>query len=93
MVKQSLKRKGASSQTVFIRRTLQSNLLEGIIEIPNPLKNRLVELIVLPVDSEKDVKQSEKRIASPLTRFAGAWAGEPLVRADQGEYEVREELL
>jgi hypothetical protein len=93
MVKRSLKQKGSSSQTVFIRRTLQSNLLEGIIEIPSPLKNRLVELIVLPVDSEKDGKQSKKRVDSPLRRFAGAWAGEPLVRADQGEYEVREELL
>ena len=56
-------------------------------------KNRLVELIVLPFDSEKDGKQSKKREDPALRRFAGAWAGEPLVRADQGQYEVREELL
>lgn len=93
MVKRSVNQIGEPSQMVFIRRTLQSKLLESIIEIPNPLKNRLVELIVLPVDGEKDVKQRKKRVASPLTRFAGAWQGEPLVRADQGEYELREELL
>ena len=93
MVKGSLKQKGTSSQTAFVRETIQSNLLEGIIEIPSPLKNRLVELIVLPFDSEKDGKQSKKREDPALRRFAGAWAGEPLVRADQGQYEVREELL
>ncbi|EFK06158.1 conserved hypothetical protein [delta proteobacterium NaphS2] len=93
MVKQSLKQKGTSTQTVFIRRTLKSNLLEGIIEIPSALKNRLVELIVLPVDSEKKRKENKKRVDSPLRRFAGAWAGEPLIREVQGQYEVREELL
>jgi len=92
MAKRSLKQKGPSFQTVFVRRTLQSNLLEGIIEIPNSLKNRLVELIVLPVDRQKDREQSKKSVDSPLWRFSGAWVGEPLVREDQGAYEVREEL-
>lgn len=92
MAKRSLKQKGPFSQTVFVRRTLQSNLLEGIIEIPNSLKDRLVELIVLPVDSEKDREQGKKGVDSPLWRFSGAWVGEPLVREDQGAYEVREEL-
>ena len=92
MVKRSLKQKGPSFQMVFVRRTLQSNLLEGIIEIPNSLKNRLVELIVLPVDRQKEREQSKKSVDSPLWRFSGAWVGEPLVREDQGAYEVREEL-
>jgi hypothetical protein len=92
MAKRSLKQKGPFSQTVFVRRTLQSNLLEGIIEIPNSLKDRLVELIVLPVNSEKDREQGKKSVDSPLWRFSGAWVGEPLVREDQGSYEVREEL-
>ena len=93
MVKQSLEKKGLYSQKVFIRRTLQSDLLEGIIEIPAPLKNSLVELIVLPVDSEKTGEESKKCTDLPLRRLAGAWVGEPLVRADQGKFEVREELL
>ena len=92
MEKCSFKQKGPSFQTIFVRRTLQSNLLEGIIEIPNSLKNRLVEVIVLPVDSQKDREQSKKSVDSLLWRFSGAWVGEPLVREDQGAYEVREEL-
>ena len=92
METQTSKRKPRCFEALFVRKTIQSNLLEGIIEIPSPLKNRLVELIVLPFDSEKDDKQSTKREDPALRRFAGAWAGEPLVRADQGQYEIREEL-
>jgi len=93
MAKGSLTEEGPAYQIVFIRRTLKSNLLEGIIEIPSTLKNRLVELIVLPVDSEKERKEDKNEVGSPLRTFAGAWAGEPLIRADQGQYEAREELL
>jgi len=93
MVTQSLKGKKLSSRAVFARQTIQSNLLEGIVEIPSKLKNRLVEVILLPVVSEKHNAKSKERAGSPLKRFAGAWAGEQLVREDQGNYEVREELL
>ena len=92
MVAQSLKSKKLSSQAVFARQTIQSNLLEGIIEIPSNLKNRLVQVILLPLASEKYSHNSNKRAGSPLERFAGAWVGEQLVREDQGNYEVREEL-
>ena len=93
METQASKTKTPSSEAVFVRETIQSNLLEGIIEIPNKLRNRLVEVILLPVVSEKHNGQSKKKPGSSLKRFAGAWFGEPLVRGDQGEYEVREELL
>ena len=93
MATPTLKRKKPSSKEVFVRETIQSNLLEGIIEIPNNLKNRLVEVILLPAASEKDSGQRKKKAGSPLNRFAGAWVGEQLVREDQGNYEVREELL
>ena len=93
MATQTLNRKKPSSQAVFARETIQSNLLEGIIEIPNKLKNRLVEVILLPVVSEKNSAQSKEKAGSLLKRFAGAWAGEQLVREDQGNYETREELL
>lgn len=91
MVKPSVK-KGMSSCGVFVRQTIQSNILEGVVEIPNNLKNRLVEMILLPLDGEKYGQSDDERTASPLKRFAGAWAGEPLVREDQGDYETREEL-
>jgi len=52
-----------------------------------------VEVILLPVVSEKNSAQSKEKAGSLLKRFAGAWAGEQLVREDQGDYETREELL
>ena len=84
--------KNLSSEAVFVRETIESNLLEGIIEIPNKLRNRLVEVILLPVVNEKHNGQSNKKRSSPLKRFAGAWFGEQLVRENQGNSEVREEL-
>ena len=92
METQTSKTKNLSSEAVFVRETIESNLLEGIIEIPNKLRNRLVEVILLPVVSEKHNGQSHKKPSSPLKRFAGAWFGEQLVRENQGNYEVREEL-
>jgi len=86
------KKKGISSHDAFVRQTIQSNILEDVVEIPNNLKNRLVEMILLPLDGEKYGQTDEERTASTLKRFAGAWAGEPLVREDQGDYETREEL-
>jgi len=93
MATPSLKSKKESSQATFVRQTIQSSLLEGIVEIPSNLKNRLVEVILLPLDSEKYRHHSKKRSSLLLERFAGAWVGEPLVREDQGNYEVREELI
>jgi len=93
MVTQSLKSKKLFSQAVFARQTIQSNLLEGIVEVPSKLKNCLVEVILLPVVSEKHNAQSKEKAGSPLKRFAGAWVGEQLIREDQGNYETRDELL
>ena len=92
METQTSKTKNISSEAIFVRETIESNLLEGIIEIPNKLRNRLVEVILLPVVIEKHNDQSNKKPTSPLKRFAGAWFGEELVRENQGNYEVREEL-
>jgi len=92
METQTSKPKKPSLEAVFVRETIQSNLLEGIIEIPKKLRNRLVEVILLPVVGEKNNGQSNMKLGSPLKRFAGAWVGEQLVREDQGNYEVREEL-
>ena len=92
MITQSLKNKKTSSQTECARQTIQSNLLEGILQIPNSLKNRLVEVILLPIDSNKYCNHSNKKTGSHLQRFAGAWCGDQLIREDQGNYEIRETL-
>jgi hypothetical protein len=85
VVAQSLKSKKLSSQAVFARQTIQSNLLEGIIEIPSNLKNRLVQIILLPLGRKKYSHKRNKRAGSPRERFAGAWVGKQLVREDQGD--------
>ena len=80
MITQSLKNKKPSSQTEFARQTIQSNLLEGIVQIPSSLKNRIVEVILLPLDSKKYSYNTNKKAGLHLRRFAGAWCGEPLIR-------------
>jgi hypothetical protein len=60
--------------------------------MPDSLKNRPVEAILLPLD-EAPVKPDEKRKKQKLSyEFLGAWQGEPLSRHEQGEYEIRESL-
>lgn len=88
----SLKIKKTSIQPGFVRQTIQSDMLEGIVKIPRSLKHRLVEVILLPLDTETSIEEGYKTEVSPLERFAGSWAGEPLIREEQGAYEVREEL-
>jgi hypothetical protein len=93
MMTQNLKKKKLSSQSTFVRETIQSSLLEGIIDIPRNLKNRLVEVILLPIEKEGDNNKVKEAVHFSLKTFAGAWQGETLVREDQGKYENREELL
>ncbi|MCP4105636.1 MAG: hypothetical protein GY749_08885 [Desulfobacteraceae bacterium] len=73
-------------------RQLYENLPK-VINVPDVLKNRRVEVIMLPLDEEdKPEKQNTRRKMNPIDEFIGAWGGEPLVRPDQGEYEIREPL-
>ena len=66
--------------------------LPDILKMPKNLQHRRVEVILLPLDAEKSSLTDSKSAGSSLARFAGAWAGELLVREDQGSYEVREEF-
>jgi len=66
--------------------------LPDTLRMPKNLKHRRVEVILLPLDTEKIPHIDTKAAVSPLARFAGAWAGELLVREEQGAYEVREEF-
>jgi hypothetical protein len=40
----------------YIRQTIGSSLLDGIIEIPPALRNKKVDIIVLPVQNEETEK-------------------------------------
>lgn len=89
---QSSKMRKSPTQTKFVRQTMHSDKLEGILRIPDELKHRLVEVILLPLDDDAGPQREQDTEGSPLKRFAGAWAGELLVRENQGDYEIREEL-
>ena len=67
-------------------------MLEGIVPIPRSLKHRMVEIILLPLDTDSSRTEGFNAGGSPLVHFVGAWVGEPLARDEQGSYEVRGEL-
>jgi hypothetical protein len=58
------------------------------IEIPVELQQRRVEIILRPLDESKD--NGDLGWSSDFfEKTAGKWVGEPLERADQGDYEKR----
>lgn len=67
--------------------------LPDTIKTPDGLRNRHVEVIMLPLD-EAEASKADRvmKKPNPIEEFIGAWEGEPLVRPDQGEYEEREIL-
>ena len=92
MAMQVMHKKKRSSSAGFARQTILSDKLEGIMTIPKNLKHRMVEVILLPLDTEPASRRVDKRGSSSLAVFAGAWEGEALVREEQGPYEKREEF-
>jgi len=54
--------------------------LPDTLKMPSTLLHRRVEVILLPLDSEKGSRAVSKSAVSSLACFAGAWMGEPLVR-------------
>jgi len=88
----SFKRKKSPTQAEFVRQTMHSDRLEGILKIPNNLKHRMVEVILLPFEDDTVLQRDREAKDLSLKKAAGAWAGDLLVREDQGTYEVREEL-
>jgi len=65
--------------------------LPKVIRVPDALKNRRVEVILLPLDDVSATPRAHQS-RNPIEDFVGAWKGKPLVRPDQGEYETREPL-
>ncbi len=66
------------------------------IPVPRELQHRRVEIIFWPLDEAASTVDVERDANGwPVGFFeatAGAWEGEPLQRAPQGEYEKRLEL-
>ncbi len=72
-------------------RQIYDNLPETI-KAPNALKNRRVEVIMLPLDEEIELEKDTLKSYRAIDEFIGAWEGEPLVRPNQGVFESRELL-
>jgi hypothetical protein len=66
--------------------------LPKVIRVPDALKNRRVEVILLPLDDVSTTSPGPQKGKNPIEDFVGAWKGKPLVRPDQGDYETRELL-
>ena len=66
--------------------------LPKVIRVPDALKNRRVEVILLLLDDVAAAPPGMHKSKNPIEDFVGAWKGKPLVRPEQGEYESREPL-
>ena len=72
-------------------RQIYESLPESI-RMPDSLKNRPVEVILLPLDEAPDRLDKRRKKRKSAYEFLGAWKGEALTRPEQGEYETREPL-
>jgi hypothetical protein len=72
-------------------RQIYESLPESI-RMPDSLKNRPVEVILLPLDEAPDTLDKRRKKRKSAYEFLGAWKGEALTRPEQGEYETREPL-
>ena len=63
------------------------------LKIPKSFIKRSLEIIIMPIDEDKTVLGSSTEWPKDFfTRTAGCFAGTPLVREDQGEFEVRDTI-
>ncbi len=70
------------------------DVLPSMIEIPEDLRRRHVEVVFLELD-ERETPEVASNTDWPeglFERTAGAWQGAPLKRGEQGQYEQRLEL-
>ncbi len=63
------------------------------IKIPKAFRNRTLEVIVMPIDEMRSIPETVDIWPKDFfTKTAGCFAGTPLVRENQGEYEVRDTI-
>ncbi len=65
------------------------------VDLPPSFRHRLIEVVVMPIDAAPANSTQAAGSAWPAGLFekiAGAWHGEPLVRAPQGTADVRTPL-
>lgn len=63
------------------------------IKIPKIFRKRTLEIIVMPVDDLRSTPETAETWPKDFfVKTSGCFAGAPLVREDQGEYEVRDTI-
>ncbi|HBI72825.1 MAG TPA: hypothetical protein DDY59_06530 [Lachnospiraceae bacterium] len=57
----------------FVRKIADSNILANVIDIPENLKNRTVEILIFPYENQKNIKESidpkPKRAKGSLAKY------------------------
>jgi hypothetical protein len=72
---------------------------DGILhlDIPVGIADKEVEIMVIyqPLETPTQQKRTQQKGWNPgfFEEVIGGWVGEPLERAEQGEYETREQLF
>ena len=78
----------------FYRETIKN--APSIIHVPNELRNRDVEVTILPLDEKQNGQTVETDPNGyPIgffERTAGSLRDDPIERAPQGDYALREEI-
>jgi hypothetical protein len=79
----------------FYRETIKN--APSVISIPKEMRNRDVEIIILPLDEESENGNAVEvdKNGYPIGFFeetAGSLADDPIERAPQGEFEMRGEI-
>ena len=68
--------------------------LPAVISIPKNVQHTHAEVVIMVLNTPSmPVNITQKQHSSILSKYAGAWIGEPLIRESQGNYENREDLV
>jgi hypothetical protein len=70
-----------------MRQIIEDPQEEIVLKVPPEMRHRRTEVIVLTLGDRQPLADEERQ--NKLASLAGAWAGEPLTRDDQGTPEVR----
>jgi hypothetical protein len=65
--------------------------LPAVISIPKNVQHTHAEVVIMVLSTP--AMPVKKQPLSILSKYAGSWIGEPLIRESQGNYEDREELV
>lgn len=77
-----------------LRKVYQMTSNTVTIDLPITFQNRLVEIILLPLDESSSPMTFPNKDWPPdfFEKTAGCLADDPIERAAQGDYEIREEI-